>query len=496
MVLKPATRVLIILLCWVAAIPCSAGPDTTLTRCGTEEPPCESNPPMGYEIKKCSSVKTQCRDPSDQSPPVKVRRYCEMKPPSPDNIPLGCAGCFAWELLASLSISNRFAGDFGQWHAPVKDGGEGPTIWERWPTVDEVFEPGKIPCELGSDDPPEVLSIKNALSEYLFGHHSLLHIECMVGTVVDQEGERVWLEVQVNPVLERQIVDSGWPETIPGMGFSQFESFVKGVNLRKYSMTFRTAWVPVGAKDREAFYVRKKWLYHEDKKRCEGPVEMVLVGINIWLKTEIHGDILWISFEHARNTPTHYSDSGKTSISESESKEGWSFYTSSPPPGTHSNELDRREPPTVPTQVVRGLTPDSRTQEANDHWHELLKDTVWKNYLLIGAQWGRGVDKDGGLKKPEGEAKLASSVLETACQVGAAFPGYTCEKSPNSSENLSPMQAGSSAADGGESLAYHGCLSCHGCPGIPTADTSFLLHRARSNGEKNEEKAIDEKLDR
>ncbi len=410
---------------------------------------------MGYQIGSCRHNNTECLKE------IMVRKSCELRPPQQTGILEDCAACFAWHVFASLSINARFSTDFGKPYEPVKNGDDGPMIWERWETVDDIFYPGKIKCA-GDRTKHEVLSIKNALSRDFRrgGPASRERFECLEGTLVDQNGERSWLEVQVNPDLAKQIREKGWHETVPGMDYGRFLELLKDVEFNKYSVIFRTSWVHAARKDRSEFYIRKKWLFDEKTKSCsKEPTEMALVGANIWIKTDINDDIFWITFEHIRNTPSRYKGGGPIGRTQNHGSP-WTFHDPSASQ-SHNNKLHKGPPPLQRTQVVRYLQLKNLYRGINDQWHRRLKSTVWRNYALIGTQWGRGQHRSSHNNKtphynpPAGESKLASSVLETACQPEPSVePAYA---------------------------KRYGCIFCHGDrKNIPTADTTFLLHRAHS----------------
>ncbi len=378
---------------------------------------------------------------------IKVSEYSSFKPGAPANLTDDAAACFGWETLLALSIPARFGHRFGENHLPASNGKAGPTIWEKWQTIDDVLFPGTDRCEIEGVPYPEVLSIKDVLSEDFhpakFREKSL---SCMHGTLVDQNSERVWFETSLNPVIAEQIHDKNWHLQTPA---------AKDVKFNLYSMIFRTAWVKATEdQDESEFYIRDKGLFHEDTGECE-EAAMALVGINIWLKTNVLGEMFWLVFEHVRNTPSFYEGSPDVPIMGGFTD--WTFFDEECEQ-CERNKLDQDSLPSTPTQVVRETSILGALRDVNKYWEEELKGSVWKNYILVGSQWGRGA----GNVWSRGHQQLASSVLDTSCQSEVPV-------TEDAQHKWSKVH--------GE--AYQGCVNCHGdYTHFITYDNTFIFHRS------------------
>jgi hypothetical protein len=186
-----------------------------------------------------------------------------------------------------------------------------------------------------------------------------------------------------------------------------------------------------------------------------------LIGFHVGHKTAFAPQWVWTSFEHVANVPTESDVRNKTLLPR------YSFYNAAckvdctvnvtppdpwDPPATLQFHDDYR------SQIVRTETLPTLTaadvKDLNEKFHDILKGTVWENYILLTTQWPTDhtnpIDPTG-VPAP---TYLANTTLETYSQ-------------------------------GSVPLASSSCMACHGnatdqhVPAL-ASDFTFILEKAQS----------------
>jgi hypothetical protein len=115
-----------------------------------------------------------------------------------------------------------------------------------------------------------------------------------------------------------------------------------------------------------------------------------LVGFHVMHKTVTRLQWIWTSFEHVDNVPEQ---------SEIRKKKSWSFYKyCNPPACPQINQTPPRpwEPVEAlglkfnspfKSQIVRSTPLTDDTKKMNKKFQEVLRGTVWENYMLLSTQW-------------------------------------------------------------------------------------------------------------
>lgn len=209
-----------------------------------------------------------------------------------------------------------------------------------------------------------------------------------------------------------------------------------------------------------------KYMTCGDVARCSKDVG--LVGLHIAHKVKGFPSWVWSTFEHIDNAPVEgNADPGIQ----------YSFYNQacgkSPACSPNTNPRKIPIPVSTPNQVTRVIQKVNLQKDVNDvnkQWHQMVGDTVWKNYELIGTQWvttpdhgstqlQNPVQNPPDLTKPgtDKPTYLANSVMETYIQTA------------------DPNTPGSTPSS---------CLNCHRLGATLTgkdADFSFLFSTAKSD---------------
>ena len=315
------------------------------------------------------------------------------------NANVALASCFSWQTLLALSHSPSHG-------TLVNTGAEGPTHWESWKTIDEIFPHQPLPasCRFQEADPPVVLSMVDGLTtevQVQLGRSQ----NCLDVPVFDRDQRLVWREVQLDPVF----VDS--------MG--KYQAGSSGFEFASGSRALKSAWKFYDpAEDAtDGYYIREMAM--NDGQECTR-TQMALVAIHATVKTPFFPGWVWMTFEHRTNAPTEAMLQESSATPEVD----WTFYTHDSS-CTVNRECEGSDGKPTGTQVVRLHTLNQSVQEVNQYWADLLPaHSVWRNYKLIGVEWSMGTGAIG-------TAKLTNSILETGCQNSSCFG---CHSAPEATD--------------------------------------------------------------
>lgn len=208
------------------------------------------------------------------------------------------------------------------------------------------------------------------------------------------------------------------------------------------SMEIKAAWKVLSQQeiDKGRFYTTQGIVYNDNKETTspgKNPVTLGLVGMHIIHKTPSQNSWFWSTFEQVDNAPT---------IKTEGLKQPHSFYNPNcegpqckPNVQTASKPYQELNPDGIPinspVQVIRTTPIESSAPELNRYYQQLLGDSVWANYELIGTQWATG-------GAPQGTPPfLANTTLETFIQKGSPFGFQSsclgCHKGAKTTDNQS-----------------------------------------------------------
>lgn len=341
--------------------------------------------------------------------------YAELVAEPPEDLTRAAgsiiAGCFAWQTFMALNHSPDTAGGW------VHSGAQGPTRWEAWPSVGQVFpDEGTSSCE--PKDPHAVtlqLSMNDGLSAGLKPVvKKPRRMRCLEFEVRDRGGNVVWRDVTMDDTFVR---------SLDAVGAEDF-AFEAG------AMATKTAWkVYDPTTDPGAgYYVRQ-----HTNGECESQ-PMALVGFHLSVKTERYPGWVWMTFEHKRNAPT------ATDVAAGR-VDGWTFYDPSSDCPENDDCFDAAGNP-LPTRVLRHRPMEAAISKVNSYWRDRLpEDSVWRNYSLNGVEWSRRTRA----KQAHGTKQLANSILETQCQQVSC---YACHRAARSTDMVfTPLRGRPVASD-------------------------------------------------
>jgi hypothetical protein len=181
-----------------------------------------------------------------------------------------------------------------------------------------------------------------------------------------------------------------------------------------------------------------------------------LIGFHAVHKTRSRPQWIWTSFEHVKNVPD------KDEVTARKFDGPYSFYdvncgdkcaeNATPPrPWTPEPALQLKfKDANFKSQIVREIPLTTAAKNMNAIFHDMLKDTVWKNYMLLSTQW------------PSDFPCTAAHTPAT----GAPLPNTDFLKQPDMNCSPAPSFLANSTLEtysqGDIPQASSSCIGCHG----------------------------------
>jgi hypothetical protein len=190
------------------------------------------------------------------------------------------------------------------------------------------------------------------------------------------------------------------------------------------------------------------------KPRCVRKT-LGLVGFHVMHKTVSRLQWIWTSFEHVDNVPEQNDiDSGKL-------KPSYSFYDgrcttcpvnqTPPTPWEPKQSLGLKFDGRFKSQIVREIPLTDDTKKMNKKFQEILRGTVWENYMLLSTQW----PSDFRCAQKTAHDPAAKPLPDTDFK---KEPDMNCAPAPTFLAN-STLETYS---QGDVPLASSSCMACHG----------------------------------
>jgi hypothetical protein len=221
-----------------------------------------------------------------------------------------------------------------------------------------------------------------------------------------------------------------------------------------------------------------------------------LVGFHVMHKTETRLQWIWTSFEHVDNVPEQ---------SEIRKQKSWNFYkfcnTPACPPVNETPPRPWEPKPSLGlkfdgpfrSQIVRMTPLFEETKKMNKKFQEILRGTVWENYMLLSTQWpsdfrcagkkasdpgpdpNTDLEKEPDMNCAPAPTFLANSTLETYSQGKVPLASSSCMACHGNatSYQLSPREADQFEPDGKPKAKF-----------FNQTDFTFMLEKARGETQK------------
>jgi hypothetical protein len=253
------------------------------------------------------------------------------------------------------------------------------------------------------------------------------------GELIDQAGQPVYFTAHVSPawvqfVTRRQLYDN-----------RVLEAASSHLAFRAGAFEIKSSWRltrGMTAQEKAQYYVVKGCVIPELAGAVSSEEDIALVGFHITGGAPGHPELLWATFEHVRNAP----DCEDTPASGT-----WAFYDgrTNCNRGTDCNQPNPTSAPPGelghPINVCRkfpygGASPQVARQIAalNQDVHDRLpRNSIWRNYELVGTVWGVNSTPKGAptfnLQEPSGSPLLSNTTLETFKQNVSCFGCHSAQ---------------------------------------------------------------------
>lgn len=366
-----------------------------------------------------------------------------LSPKAPPDVPLdplavwrGPAGldgarsmvdCFSWQTFVALNWPAA-PGRPGQPDPDRSildlDGpGDGPTVWQTYFPVYQLFQPGDLSWQPPPFDrrvPPDAPGCEPQAGQIVVTLQSKARDipnetgQAFAGTfgdLRDRNRNLVWYEVLINEVEYDYIVENGLASTAkltPGGPAGFRVDLPYNATVNEPSIEIKSAWKVLCTEpgcepvdDPSTYLVSDALIFEGPEQGCTGPVPLGLVGLHVAVRTFWAPQWIWATFEHDSNAPT----AGTGELQE----DRFSFYDpalaepadcfSSPflitPAGCPNVTLNRfpgaaalgLPAPDSPNQITRLVPVDQQAQALNPKFQGALRGTPFEHYLLVNAQW-------------------------------------------------------------------------------------------------------------
>ncbi len=356
--------------------------------------------------------------------------------------------CLAWQDFIYLNWP-ALAGQRGVPNKSARFGAPGPTVWETFKTVDEVFLPnGQNP---GPWNQPQLMTTLNRSLAQRVARGQVRHLTMMSkisrrvlanilssraesqqvldeiaqaggGILYDLNGQPVYYEVAMDEAQYDYIVQNGLYDAGKQFGFAlkNVIDLPAGTATKSAALELKAAWKVLSSAE------QKSGRFHTTQAVLDGsktPVTVGLVGFHMFIANGAQG--AWATFAQADNAPVAKPASSGT----------FNFFNPNcKVPGT-TTPCPFNVKDADPGQVVQ-ITPDDPTAvRLNTYMRGIITaydaKTPWQYYKLVNVQWATLPKSLSRLKAPANvplpdgnpnNPTLVNAVLETFVQK----PGIGC----------------------------------------------------------------------
>jgi hypothetical protein len=344
----------------------------------------------------------------------------------------GGADVFSWNEFIALNwpATSSCTANPGKSILDVKNGAQGPVVWQTQASSDDVFvPPGKSPagwCQGSSlkalfNHQPRPFShtAKAAPAAHLLGGpfaeiSEPTGVEAVGGVVTDQSGRWLRYERYMNQTEYGKVVPSQWYRLA-------VLDKLASITLPPNALELKSSWKILTPQEIAGgrYYTTVATVYNTPTNAPspgKNPVTLGLVGLHIIQKTPQQAGFFWSTFEQVDNDKVFFNPGSNTAVN---TQTAHKPYVELNPNGSPHN---------LPVQIQR-VNQIAANASLNAYYQKLLAGSVFANYRLISTQWQTG-------GAPQGvPPNVANIVIETYVQ-----------KASSPSTGKTP---------------YTGCLACH-----------------------------------
>lgn len=292
---------------------------------------------------------------------------------------------FSWQMFVAMNWPAK-SGERGIPDRNKKIGDPGEVVWLTYKTSDETFlakgaDPG--PWNKAGKDYSfsffldEVTKVDSDIMSHLSSTN-----QAVGGPLIDQNGNYTYYSRQLNRTEYDFIRDNEF--------YNQgvLENLGHDLNLPFQSMEVKSAWRILTDKDKkERFYTVEAEIKPPKGEKYKALVG--LVGLHLTYKAKNHPQWIWATFEHEDNAPVQVKDGSKPVV-----KPGVQYSYYNPKCSLEDCPPNQSTKYPKPTQLTRRTDIRAEAASSNQKWQQLLKGTVWENYMLVTTQWSKSKGKN------------------------------------------------------------------------------------------------------
>jgi hypothetical protein len=310
---------------------------------------------------------------------------------------------YAWSLFAAVNWPVQ-GGQRGVPDCERPIGAPGPTVWESYKTVGQLFlprarDPG--PWEAGPID--ETLRFQAKAPRELPVEESIR--QAVGGWLIDRAGNPTYYQIAVNRTAYDYVRSNAFYD-------ADTLNAAARVSLPEGALEVKAAWRIVDRADSARFHTaRARVMEFDSLGNPTGTYRTAtvgLVGLHVVYRAPGFPQWTWATFEHVDNAPDAAHPTGD-----------WSYYRqgcTGPYCTPNVSPLQADIPYGVANQITRLSPVRAAVDSANARWRARLAGTRFANYRLIAPQWPTDPDDPGVPDGAPTPATVANVVMESYIQ--------------------------------------------------------------------------------
>ena len=345
----------------------------------------------------------------------------------PPNAPAASAGFtafanYSWTLFQALNwpvvTGQRGVPDCGR---PI--GSAGPTVWESYKTVEQIFLPNAVdpgPWNSGGaqvmrltfrSKAPDQLPLEAAIAQ------------AVGGWLIDRQANPTYYQVAVNETSYQYVRDNRYYD-------ANVLNRATRIQFGDGALEVKGAWrIVQGAETSRYHTVAAQVMTFDASGQPTGQYKSAtvgLVGLHIIYKAPGFPQWTWATFEHVDNAPDASNATGT-----------WSYFNPSctgPFCAPNISPLVLHAPFGTPNQVTRLSPIRPEITAANTAWQARLNTTPFQYYRLISPQWPSDPQNPGNPQGTPTPGTVANVTLESYVQpTSSCMDCHSTARVPNNS---------------------------------------------------------------
>lgn len=301
---------------------------------------------------------------------------------------------YSWNLFVALNWPVQ-ADQRGQPDCSQPLGSSGPSVWQSYKTVDEIFLPhGQNPGPWNSPLGIRTLSQINIAALKNTSVVSAID-QAVGGWLIDQRGNPTYYDIAANQTSYDYIVGNSFYN-------ADIVSKANNIDFPENATEIKTAWRILTAQDDASHYLttQAQVAQFNDQGQPTGNTTQVtlgLVGMHIIVKAPDYPQWIWSTFEQVDNVPPKVQNPDKTWSNQPQAGINYSYFPSADSLNQSPCTWQQQGPNlvctpkagtsfTTPNPLDRTTPISSATAGVNAQYQQDLQNTLLKYYQLVTTQ--------------------------------------------------------------------------------------------------------------